>query len=392
IVYQNDGFKYINPYTCRTLGYSEAELIGRSFADFVHPDDVKAVNERFRRRIEGEKLETTARFKIVTKEKETKWIQNKPVLIDWEGKPAILCFLSEITEQKKMEQARKESDEKFRLLSEQSLMGISIFQDGVYQYVNDATSQLNEYSIEEMMAMKAEEFAKMIHPDDLNFVMTQFRKKQAGKSGYTANYAYRGITKSGKVKWIEQYSKTINYRGRTADLVTVVDITERKKAEEALKASEEKYRNVVMNAIEAICVIQGGRFQYFNPEAVRLFGYPPRELERLPSDETVYRDDRALVSARRLQRETGESETAVYSHRIVTKEGRIRWVEIKSVTIVWNGKPAVLVFLSDITERKQSEELMIQTEKMMSIGGLAAGMAHEINNPLGGILQGIQNV
>jgi PAS domain S-box-containing protein len=170
------------------------------------------------------------------------------------------------------------------------------------------------------------------------------------------------------------------------------NITERKQAEEALSESEEKYRNVVQNAIETICVIQDGMFKYFNPEAVRLYGYTEEELEQLPANKTVYPEDKEGVISRRLKRERGEQLSDTYSHRIITKDGLIRWVEIRAVTITWNSSPAVLVFLTDITERKQSEELMIQTEKMMSVGGLAAGMAHELNNPLGGMLQGIQNV
>ena len=168
------------------------------------------------------------------------------------------------------------------------------------------------------------------------------------------------------------------------------NITERKQAEEALRDSEEKYRNVVQNAIEAICVVQDGMFKYFNPEAVRLFGYTGEELEQLPSEDTIYPEDKSLVTSLRMQRQAGEHVSGIYSHRIITKDGRILWVEIKAVTITWNSHPAVLVFLTEITDRKKSEELMIQTEKMMTVGGLAAGMAHEINNPLGAVLQGVQ--
>ena len=168
------------------------------------------------------------------------------------------------------------------------------------------------------------------------------------------------------------------------------DITKRKQVEKALRDSEEKYRNVVQNAIEAICVVQDGMFKYFNPEAVRLFGYTGEELEQLPSEDTIYPEDKSLVTSLRMQRQAGEHVSGIYSHRIITKDGRILWVEIKAVTITWNSHPAVLVFLTEITDRKKSEELMIQTEKMMTVGGLAAGMAHEINNPLGAVLQGVQ--
>ncbi|MBU2643901.1 PAS domain S-box protein [bacterium] len=169
-------------------------------------------------------------------------------------------------------------------------------------------------------------------------------------------------------------------------------ITDRKVAEAALKDSEEKYRNVVQNAVEAICVIQAGMFKYVNPQAIKLYGYTAEELEQLPVADTIHPEDKDLVAMRRQQRERGEYAPRIYSHRIVTRDGRIRWVDNKAVTFTWENRPALLLFLTDITERKRSRELMIQTEKMMSVGGLAAGMAHELNNPLGGILQGAQNV
>jgi PAS domain S-box-containing protein len=178
----------------------------------------------------------------------------------------------------------------------------------------------------------------------------------------------------------------------TAGIVVFHDITESKKAEAALKVSEVKYRTVVDNAIEAICVIQDNLFVYFNPQAIELFGYPAMELACLPTDRTVYPPDRDRVLIHRSRQWTENHPSQSYSHRIVTKDGKVRWVDIKAVTLSWDQRPAVLAFLTDITERKRSEEMMIQTEKMLSLGGLAAGMAHELNNPLGGILQGAQNV
>ncbi|MCP4756057.1 MAG: PAS domain S-box protein [Proteobacteria bacterium] len=193
--------------------------------------------------------------------------------------------------------------------------------------------------------------------------------------------------------WDEGGEPAFDVQGNLLGVVEIAqDITERKRTEEALKKSEERYRTVVDNAIEAICVIQDGMFEYFNPEAVGLFGYTENELKRLSVEETIFADDKELVTSRRLQRLKGEQVTGIYFHRIVTKDGGIRWVDIKAVTIAWNSRPATLVFIADITERKRSEELMIQTEKMASIGGLAAGVAHELVNPLGGMLQGTQNV
>ncbi len=298
----------------------------------------------------------------------------------------------DITEIKQTENALRESEEKFKLLATQSLMGVILFQDGLYQYVNDKVAEIFEYSVDELMSWEKEAWSKLVHPDDVDFVLGQARKKQAGDKDVVNHYSYRGISKSGRIKWIELYSASVTYRGKTASLVSLIDRTDGKEAEDALKDSEEKYRTVVSNAEEGIFVMQDGRFKYFNPEAVRLSGYSEEELLQMPSDHMIYPEDQELVKARRRQRKSGDLLPWRHPHRIVTKDGSIRWIEVKYVNITWNNNPAILSFVTDITEKKQSQELMIQTEKMMSVGGLAAGMAHELNNPLGGMLLGVQNI
>ncbi len=159
----------------------------------------------------------------------------------------------------------------------------------------------------------------------------------------------------------------------------------------ALTESEEKYRNVVDNATEAICVLQDKRFIFFNPEAVRLFGFPEKRLYQMPLEAVIHPQDKTEIETM-YQNQLQSGGVLSHSLRVVTEKDHTLWVDIKAVTIKWENQPAVLVFLTDITEQKRSVELLIQTEKMMSLGGMAAGMAHELNNPLGGILLGVQNI
>jgi len=99
--------------------------------------------------------------------------------------------------------------------------------------------------MEEMQAWKPREFVNVAHPEDRPFIIEQARKKQLGDPDVTVHYSYRIITKSGNLKWVDQYSKTIEYEGGYADLVTIFDITEQKLAEKALQESEELYRSFV---------------------------------------------------------------------------------------------------------------------------------------------------
>jgi two-component system cell cycle sensor histidine kinase/response regulator CckA len=143
-----------------------------------------------------------------------------------------------ITERKQAEEALRESEQKFRLLSEQSMIGVVIVQDDVFKYVNQAASDIFEYSCEEMLDWKAKEYARPIHPEHTSFVMEQARKKQVGEEDIVANYVWRATTRSGQTKWVETYSKSVLFGGRPADLVTMLDVTERKYLEEQARQQE----------------------------------------------------------------------------------------------------------------------------------------------------------
>jgi len=141
----------------------------------------------------------------------------------------------DITNRKKADEKIRESEGKFRILSEQSMLGVIIIQDGLVEYVNQAACEITEYSREEALNWVPGGFSKLFHPDDLEFVMKKAQKKQKGEKDVVTHYSYRIVTKSGKVIWVEQYSKTISFEGRNADFITILDITERKKAEERTK-------------------------------------------------------------------------------------------------------------------------------------------------------------
>ena len=132
---------------------------------------------------------------------------------------------------------------------------------------------------------------------------------------------------------------------------------DRYQATEAQRESEEKYRTLFENAIEAIFVIQGGRLVFSNPMTTRLMDYSSEELKSRAFTEFVHPDDRAMVVERHMKRMRGEEIPPLYSFRIVDRAGQERWAEVSAVLINWEGQPATLNFASDITERKKAEIL-----------------------------------
>ena len=142
------------------------------------------------------------------------------------------------------------------------------------------------------------------------------------------------------------------------------DITDRVQMEETLKQSEERHRLVVENANEAIVVAQDGQLKFFNSKLMEYTGcYSREEMATVPFTQFVHPDDRAMVFERHLKRLNGEECPQVYTFRVIDKNGRVTWVEINAIRISWEGKPAVLFFLNDITERKQAQDNLAESER-----------------------------
>jgi len=163
------------------------------------------------------------------------------------------------------------------------------------------------------------------------------------------------------------------------------DITKRRKTEEALQKSELKYRQLIEHSSEAIFILTGGKITFCNGRTEKMLGYPSEELRMISFINLAISEDREMVFERQKAILQGDPSSPTYSFRMINKEGMTFWVEINSVAIVWEGEPATLNFMRDITRQKKTEARLLQAQKMESIGTLAGGIAHDFNNLLMGI-------
>ena len=187
------------------------------------------------------------------------------------GTPLILGMLEDITERKLAEERAGEGEQRFRVIAEQSMLGLVILQDDAIRFANQAVSDINGYSVEEMLSWDARDMAKALHPDDVAFAMDQARKKQAGAPGALAHYSHRIIRKSGETRWVENYSRTIEYGGRKADFVTLIDVTARKQAEASLAQLSLSMERTAK--LESLGVLAAGIAHDFNNLLGGLFGH-----------------------------------------------------------------------------------------------------------------------
>ncbi|MDD1744026.1 MAG: PAS domain S-box protein, partial [Methanomassiliicoccales archaeon] len=151
-------------------------------------------------------------------------------------------------------------------------------------------------------------------------------------------------------------------------------------AQKDLIASEKRYRLLVNSAAEAIVVIQDGTVRLVNPMAVSMIGSSEAELLSKPFPETIHPEDRAFVVENHKKRLRGEAVPDRYHFRLLTKDGGFKWVEISAVAIEWEGRPATLNFITDVTERKRAEDALRLANTKMGIMTTVA--RHDIGNQM----------
>jgi two-component system, cell cycle sensor histidine kinase and response regulator CckA len=188
-----------------------------------------------------------------------------------QGEQQILGMLEDVTERKLAQERAGEGEERFRVIAEQAMLGIAIMQDSRLRFVNQAVSDINGYSVEEMSTWNVIDFSKLIHPDDLAFAADQARRKQAGETDTLPHYSYRMLTKSGEVRWVEQYSRSIEYEGRAANFITLIDVTARKQAEESLSQLAQSMERAAK--LESLGVLAAGIAHDFNNLLSGLYGH-----------------------------------------------------------------------------------------------------------------------
>lgn len=357
IVDIDGNLKYLSQSNVRVQGDKPEDLIGISFADLIHPDDLKGLIEVFNDLINNKHEFITATYRC--RHKDGSWRIMEAVSRNFFDDPNIKGIVTnyhDITERKQAEEALRESEGNYRSMVED-------LNDIVFNF--DLSSNITYVSpvIETLFGYKPEEvintsFLKYVHPDDAKDVVDNMERNL---EGMLESYEYRIITKDGSIRHVRSSSKFLYEDGKPVSFTGIMaDVTEQKKARDALQESEEKYRILVENANDGILIVQDGLFKFANQRMVEISGYGVKELIDSSFLVFAHPDEVDKISEINRKHATGEKKVTVSELAIIHKDGHRVDIEFNASNFIYNEELAVLVIIRDITERKVYEDKLIE--------------------------------
>ncbi len=348
------------------IGTTPEGIIGRSFITLLHPDDREWILEAFRSGFEEMETEATGY--------EARGVRDDGSVFDFhvtntilteDGKPiGYQSLIRNISARKIAEEARRESEEKYRALAENSLQGLTVIQGQNYVYANNAFARMVGYTVEELLALSSDEQWALIHHDDQQYLLDLAEDRREGRPTPTP-YEYRLVNRDGTLRWVAAFSNYIEYGGDKALQVGLIDITERKLAEDALKQSESKYRVLAEQSLQGLAIMQDEGIVYVNQAYSDLVGYSIDELLEFNTPqvwEMIHEDDQARLKQRFRDYMKSKEIGPRNEYRIKRKDGQIRYVESYVSIVDFGGKPAMQTVLVDITERRDVQETLLKSE------------------------------
>ncbi|MGA7673344.1 MAG: PAS domain S-box protein [Nitrolancea sp.] len=362
-------FLQVNHAFCQITGYSEDELKATDILSITHADDVEMSAERYRQLTE----EMIPYFHLDTRyirhdERVVSVQLSSSVARNADGDPLyVIGLVQDVTERKLAEERQQDAEARYRSLVEQvpAVIYIAAIDElSTTVYVSPQMTALLGYTPQEWLA-DPRSWLNALHPDDRDHMLNEIVPRSRDAS-LQSEYRLRAI--DGRYVWVRDEAILIaDERGQPLYWQGfLLDITERKRAEDELLSLDEKYRSLVDNANDVIITYDAsGQIIFANQMFMKRYGYDYQETMQLSVLDLVHPDDVGWVRDYFEQRGRGEAVPGAYQLRTLTKDGSIVYIDVNTSPIVnADGRPAAIqAIIRDVSERHLAERLLAESEQ-----------------------------
>jgi PAS domain S-box-containing protein len=357
----------VNRAACELYGWSHEEFLAMTIRDIRPPEELHAFELAFADTTKDPTSTYSRAGRHHTKDGRILDVALEITGLTVGGRPASLAVVTDVT-------GIAQAERRFRLLVEHSADGIVLTDEHhVVEYVSPGGQRILGHPSDQTIGKYA---GIRAHPDDI----PNWTDPAPGETKY---HVSRMGHRDGSWRWIESTTTNLTHDPAVRAYVSNYrDITERKIAEDALVKSEANFRTLIERAPTATFVHRNGRYLYVNPAAVAMLGYQSAsEIIGRKVLEFIHPEDRELVHARMEQTvKTGGTPAGV--GRMLRADGTVFVIEAEGMLLDFDGEPSNVVMGHDVSERHEMFTRMAMADRMLTVGTLAAGVAHEINNPL----------
>ncbi len=348
--------EYVNPAMLRIAGISKEKFLGINV--FKLPTYVKiGISKKIRKAFKGKafSLGPIEYVSFYGRKRTVRKFIGLPLKNELGKIEKVMIFVEDLTKIEEIEEKLRKSEKKFRTIVEEARDGICIIQDKKVKFVNRALARILGYRKSELVGRN---FLKLFPKELRKKIEENYEKRLRGEK-VPHRYEAKLLRKDGREIFVEISAFIHEYEGKPADYGILRDITERKRMEEELRKSEERFRNLFENAVDPIVLLdRRGKIIMANKKVEEMTGYKRKELigEHFARAGLLTRKS-ILITLKNFAARLMGGEIKPYEIEIIRKDGRILYVEINASAIKEDGKIiGDLVIFRDITERKRLEE------------------------------------